>query len=95
MTIKTYNIRVLAPNRRLDDGNATVQISTDAGLLRRALGDITGKFTDVHGIAPTHLILFNNNGIKDNSSSKVCSPSMKSVILHLYIGLHFPVCASN
>ena len=73
LAIEGYTIKVLVGYRRFRDGNATILLSTDAGLLRRALGDITGKFKDVlnSDVTPTNLILFNNIGIKEASSNQV------------------------
>ena len=52
-------------NRQLPDGKATVQVSTDPALLKRALKDITDKYsTDPTVTAPTHLLLFNKIDIK-------------------------------
>ena len=86
LLLEKYYIYVLKANRALQDGQTTLKISTDTGLLQRALGDITGKFTVQPGsVAPTHLILFNNNNIKGSASSTVwyTTITMECIILHL------------
>ena len=53
----TFGIRLLFHyNRWLPDGTATVQVSTDPELLKRALKDITDKYNaiDPTVAAPTH-----------------------------------------
>ena len=69
-----FGIRLLFhSNRRLPDGKATVQVSTDPELLKRALKDITDNYNaiDLTVAAPTHLLLFNNIDIKASSSTQV------------------------
>ena len=58
--------------RQLTNGIATVQVSTDTELLKRALKDITDyNNTDPAAVTPTHLLLHNNIDIKDSSSTQV------------------------
>ena len=58
--------------RQLTDGTATVQVSTDLELLKRALKDITDKYNVNSTVAaPTHLLLFNNIDVKDSGSTQV------------------------
>ena len=58
--------------RQLTDGTATVQVSNDTELLKRALKDITDNYNvDSTVAAPTHLMLFNSNDIKDSGSTQV------------------------
>lgn len=86
LLLEKYYIYVLRPNRALNDGQASLKISTDTGLLQRALGDITGKFTvQPDSVAPTHLILFNNDNIKASASSQVwyTTITMECITLHL------------
>ena len=66
-----FGIRVLFyHNRQLPDGKTTVQVSTDPALLKRALKDITDKYsTDPTVTAPTHLLLFNKIDIKAVTST--------------------------
>ena len=58
--------------RQLTDGTATVQVSNDTELLKRALKDITDNYNvDPAVAAPTHLLLFNNIDIKASCSAQV------------------------
>ena len=58
--------------RQLTNGIATVQVSTDPELLKRALKDITDyDNTNPTVAAPTHLLLFNNIDVKDSGSTQV------------------------
>ena len=69
-----YKIYTLSPSsRQLTNGIATVQVSTDPELLKRALKDITDNY-NVHpstAAAPTHLLLHNNIDIKASGSTQV------------------------
>ena len=78
--MESYGIKIFsAVNDLFNAGKVSVKETTDAGLLRRALDDITatGKLTNVltSSIAPTHLILYNNIGSKQGIGTKVYSPS--------------------
>ena len=58
--------------RQLTNGIATVQVSTDPELLKRALKDITDyDNTNPTAVTPTHLLLFNNIDIKASTSTQV------------------------
>ena len=58
--------------RQLTNGTATVQVSTDPELLKRALKDITDyDNTNPTAVTPTHLLLFNFNDIKASGSTQV------------------------
>ena len=58
--------------RKLTDGIATVQVSTDPELLKRALKDITDNYNvDPAAVTPTHLLLHNNIDIKASGSAQV------------------------
>ena len=64
---------ILSSNARtITDGTATLQVSNDTELLKRALKDITDNY-NVHPItaAPTHLLLYNFNDIKASGSAQV------------------------
>ena len=76
--MESYDIKIFsAVNSLFNAGKVSVKETTDAGLLRRALDDITAtsKLTNVltSSIAPTHLLLYNNIGSKQGSGSKVQS----------------------
>ena len=66
---------ILSPNynaRTITDGTATVQVSTDPELLKRALKDITDNYNVNSTVAaPTHLLLYNFNDIKASGSTQV------------------------
>ena len=69
---KYYYINTLYAQypRQLTDGIATVQVSTDPELLKRALKDITDNYNvDPIAAAPTHLLLYNNINLKVSTTS--------------------------
>ena len=66
---------ILSPNynaHTITEGTATVQVSNDTELLKRALKDINDKY-NVHPTvtAPTHLLLYNFNDTKASGSTQV------------------------
>ena len=68
-----YKIYTLSSSsRQLTHGKATVQVSTEPELLKRALKDITDKYNvDSTVAAPTHLLLFNNIDTKASTNTEV------------------------
>lgn len=83
-----FSIYVLtSPATMYSGGQATLFISTNAGLRDRALSDIRLLFNIDNSTAPTHLLLFNNINISTTQSQSATLVTLKCSATLIYGGL--------